>query len=324
MKYFTLRFLFIFSLTRSQYSRIKLYKANKKTLFIIIGLLFHISQVFSQDVITKKTGEDINSKVIEIGINEVRYKKFENIEGPTYSMLKSDILMIRYENGTKEIFNKSLPIKESTDTVITEKLMSKIYSMKGFAASINPLGFLQFGPMINLEYGITDDFVLNVHWRFPALGYLTKQTNYDDGYPEKLTGWSIGGGVFYHFKNIKNNNRAYLGLLYSYYETSANYQYQEWPSYHNYGSNSYTTYSYKYGWNNYEYVKLFYLNGGYRFRYDNGFFINIGAYLGIARGSYSWSDYSEGEYNSGTGKVEKLYGMLELSLGWQFTMKKPQ
>lgn len=59
---------------------------------------------YSQDVITKKTGEDIKSKVIDVGLTEVKYKKFENLNGPTYSVLKSDILMIRYENGTKDIF----------------------------------------------------------------------------------------------------------------------------------------------------------------------------------------------------------------------------
>lgn len=60
----------------------------------------------SQDIITKKSGEDIQSKVIEINLNEVKYKKWDNQDGPLISISKSEILMIRYQNGTKDIFKE--------------------------------------------------------------------------------------------------------------------------------------------------------------------------------------------------------------------------
>jgi len=59
---------------------------------------------FAQDVITKKDGTDISAKILEVTTSEVKYKKFDNLTGPTFSLLKNDILMIRYENGTKDIF----------------------------------------------------------------------------------------------------------------------------------------------------------------------------------------------------------------------------
>ena len=52
--------------------------------------------------------------------------------------------------------------------------------MGKFALSANPLGFIQFGPIINAEFGLTDELVLNTHLRFPALGiatYVTKEHN---------------------------------------------------------------------------------------------------------------------------------------------------
>lgn len=89
----------------------------KKVIFIIIALLAINNLVFSQDIITKKTGEDIQSKILEISQSEVKYKLYSNLEGPTYTLLKSDILMVRYENGTKDIFNEieeSNPISTSS------------------------------------------------------------------------------------------------------------------------------------------------------------------------------------------------------------------
>ena len=58
----------------------------------------------AQDVITKRNGDDIEAKVLEILDSEIKYKKFNFLDGPTYTEKKSEILIIRYENGSKDIF----------------------------------------------------------------------------------------------------------------------------------------------------------------------------------------------------------------------------
>lgn len=85
----------------------------KNLLFVFIVLLGFAS--YAQDIITTKKGEDIKAKVLEITIHEVKYKKVENPDSPIYTLLKSDILMIRYENGSKDIFNE-----ESKETAKAE------------------------------------------------------------------------------------------------------------------------------------------------------------------------------------------------------------
>ena len=85
----------------------------KNLLFVFIVLLGFTS--YAQDIITTKKGEDIKAKVLEITIHEVKYKKVENPDSPIYTLLKSDILMIRYENGSKDIFNE-----ESKETAKAE------------------------------------------------------------------------------------------------------------------------------------------------------------------------------------------------------------
>jgi len=75
---------------------------------LVLGvILFFVSSVYSQDVITTKAGEDIMSKVLEVNQNEIKYLKYEMPDGPVYSVSKTDILMIRYENGSKDIFNEA-------------------------------------------------------------------------------------------------------------------------------------------------------------------------------------------------------------------------
>lgn len=79
-----------------------------KYLLIVCALcIYGIS--YSQDNIVLKTGEEISAKVLEIGTSEIKYKKSSNPEGPTYSIAKSDVFMIKYENGTKEVITKIEP-----------------------------------------------------------------------------------------------------------------------------------------------------------------------------------------------------------------------
>jgi hypothetical protein len=72
--------------------------------FILTAISFHFS--FSQDIITKKDGVDIKAKVMEVSATEVRYKKFENLNGPVYSLAITEIYMVKYENGEKDLFDQ--------------------------------------------------------------------------------------------------------------------------------------------------------------------------------------------------------------------------
>ena len=76
----------------------------KKYLFSLAATLLCSNFGFSQDIITTKTGEDIQAKVIEVTTEEVRYKKFDDTTGPILTISTLKLLIIRYENGSKDIF----------------------------------------------------------------------------------------------------------------------------------------------------------------------------------------------------------------------------
>lgn len=62
--------------------------------------------VSAQDVIVKKDGSTIISKVLEVNIDNIKYKKHSNLDGPIYNMKLSDVLSINYANGEKETFDQ--------------------------------------------------------------------------------------------------------------------------------------------------------------------------------------------------------------------------
>lgn len=84
----------------------------KKSITCFVATFFVVNLLFSQDVLTKKTGDDIKAKVLEVTTTEVKYKKFDNLNGPVFSILKSELLLIRYENGSKDVFNDSKKVEE--------------------------------------------------------------------------------------------------------------------------------------------------------------------------------------------------------------------
>jgi len=43
--------------------------------------------------------------VKKVGEDEIEYKKWDNPSGPTYFIRKSDVFMIKYQNGSKDVFN---------------------------------------------------------------------------------------------------------------------------------------------------------------------------------------------------------------------------
>ena len=75
-----------------------------KKLLIIACFLFIMNIVNAQDIITLKSGETISAKVSEIGINEIKYYKVANLQGPVYVTSKAEIFQITYANGAKDVF----------------------------------------------------------------------------------------------------------------------------------------------------------------------------------------------------------------------------
>jgi len=76
----------------------------KICLVSILFILFTGVLAHGQDIIVKKNGEEIKSKVEQVLDTEIKYRKSDNLTGPLYSVRKAEVFMIKYENGSKDVF----------------------------------------------------------------------------------------------------------------------------------------------------------------------------------------------------------------------------
>lgn len=128
---------------------------NKKLLSSkLFFALFAFSLAYSaslkaQDIIILNNGEEFKSKVDEVLDTEIKYFKWENLNGPKYSIKKTDVFMIRYQSGfvenysknksteTKVVRNDSNKFSKNTDEVWDDNLRYSIYYNSGTSSLIN-------------------------------------------------------------------------------------------------------------------------------------------------------------------------------------------
>lgn len=85
----------------------------KKLLFFIYCFFAFSLTIKGQDVIVKKDGTTILSKVLEVNQDIIKYKKNSNLDGPVYSVSVNDIISINYANGEVDKFTSQLSINDS-------------------------------------------------------------------------------------------------------------------------------------------------------------------------------------------------------------------
>ena len=73
-----------------------------KRIIIFTAFLCLCLKVNAQDTIYTSSKDSILAKIIEVSDTEVKYKKWENIEGALYSTSKKNIYKIVYQNGMVE------------------------------------------------------------------------------------------------------------------------------------------------------------------------------------------------------------------------------
>jgi hypothetical protein len=91
----------------------------KKIIFLLaLNILF--IQLPAQDIIVKQDGVEIPATVTEINDTEIKYR--QPGKSVVYTVGKQDVFMIKYENGTKDIFGK-----QDTDEIAVSKSAAYVY-----------------------------------------------------------------------------------------------------------------------------------------------------------------------------------------------------
>ncbi|MCP3928936.1 MAG: hypothetical protein GY705_07535, partial [Bacteroidetes bacterium] len=97
--------------------------------------------LFDCDRIIKTDGEEIDVKIVEVGIRDIKYKKCNLEDGPTYSIDREDVFIIRYTNGEKEIITDINSLKRKDEIA------------KRFAEEENTKGLWAIGLLLGVTLG---------------------------------------------------------------------------------------------------------------------------------------------------------------------------
>jgi hypothetical protein len=102
---------------------------------LILVCMSLLTGLSAQDIITTKAGEEIKAQVLEVLTAEIKYKKHSNPEGPTYSIKKEEVFMIKYKNGEKDVF-KITSAKQSDEKVVAKEVGQHLkIEFKSFSTS---------------------------------------------------------------------------------------------------------------------------------------------------------------------------------------------
>ncbi len=83
-----------------------------KRILTVLMLVFGLMSLSAQDVIVLRNADEIQAKVLQVGIDDIIYKKWDNQDGPSYQIAKKDVFYIVYANGNKDVFTQ--PASESS------------------------------------------------------------------------------------------------------------------------------------------------------------------------------------------------------------------
>jgi len=108
-----------------------------KYIFLFILFICSSNSIQAQDTLLMRYSENIIVKVIEVGTTEVKYKKQDNLNGPMFSILKSDLLMIKYENGTTDDFSNIKKIEVADFSALDASFQGKIDARKFYTGNKN-------------------------------------------------------------------------------------------------------------------------------------------------------------------------------------------
>lgn len=122
--------------------------------FAVFIFFLFAKMAYCQDVLYTTAGSKLLAKVTEINAKDIKYKDFNNIDGPVYVISKADVVLIQYSNGVTEVINSNPPtlapkITEKTNTTpastnattnkIIEKKPFNLYYLNNNMLSINAL-----------------------------------------------------------------------------------------------------------------------------------------------------------------------------------------
>lgn len=315
------------------------------TLFFLA--FFSAVSAFAQDQLFKKDNSKTEVKVLEITPTEIKYKLFTYQDGPTITVLKSEVALIIYQNGAHETFNtpaqqSQQPVVIYRDELTRSRIMQRHYddSMKQVryreAISTKNVVFLNLLEPLNGSLGASYlrefmDGLFHV--------YVPVSVGFSEPFFNQVNNTVFGSPYYNGVTNYKYNRKTFEGGLGFHIHTSGKRAITHFigPSVSiaqftgRYDSYAYDPNNYYYGSGQTQtYVERGFVMNRYSFMLDNGILFRINKnfnMLLLAGVGYHTDDYlanhpknyvnnNYGYYNNNGFPINTF--KLNLSLGYRF------
>lgn len=107
-------------------------------IFLLSVCLLATSLTYAQDNLVFRNGTELSVKVLEVSPTQLKYRRQDNPDGPVYTMSVANILLVKYANGTKDVFGLSaqtpvssqstLPVSPNASTLARLRYHSGLFS----------------------------------------------------------------------------------------------------------------------------------------------------------------------------------------------------
>lgn len=151
-------------------------KCLLKIFIVIFTIVVCLSyQAIAQDIINTKKQEIIKCKIVEVTPDVIKYKLFNNPDGPLFILPKTDIQTIRLESGDEIIVNEIFKNLKIDEALMNAK--SKCLKVEIFAPIIGnvAVGYEQLlRPGMSFENILAGNFSTNLLNRSKTQGIVNK------------------------------------------------------------------------------------------------------------------------------------------------------
>ncbi len=140
----------------------------------------------SCDQIIYKDGTEIKAKITEINTSEIRYKRCDFIDGPTFVEKQNKVFMIKYSNGKSEMFKTEKADEYNNGKIIqdSQKINDKDKKTNPFSIASLVFSILGFYPLIILGS------ILGLIFGAIAINQINRDSN---KYKQNSKGLAIAG-----------------------------------------------------------------------------------------------------------------------------------
>ena len=144
----------------------------KRTLFSLVALLVCTATMQAQDLLTNQSGEQIRVIVKEIDSQNVKYVLFSEPDGVLYVVPKSEVMIIHYASGRKEVFTNANLVSEQ--------------AAKATPPHPGNFYYVDYGGGAHIRHGM----------KYAELKNIYHHRNWQGGYERYSPGWSGVGSFF--------------------------------------------------------------------------------------------------------------------------------